>query len=1293
MKAQILKIAGVKSEKEFYKKFPTEEAFMKKHGKELAKLKKAEVGDVIEYTDVEAGNNRKVIDGTELIQSTNKDVLGNFDQLKDRAYELGVNSMTTKDEKEDYEYKAKVDALYANQNSGGGLMDFLGSEQGMADITSIFGEGGGEGMSSMISGMAKKGGKVKKGYHKMPDGSLMKNSDHMKKGGKVEKFTPHMMYDPKTKKGKKAMTYKEHLALKKKGWGHDAPKAQGGKNVTEKVSDEELNNMFAKLKQRKTFNDLETRQLKNKIDSLKLKQKQKKKTPKAQGGIGQPSFGQGIDLPQGGEAYSSPGNQFFGIQEGASGMDQIGNVFNSDAMQNFGIPILGDAIKIAGQFKQQRNAEKDLKQMREVSGIARAAAMTKPEQIERDYVRPEDIQNTGEEFFPIYGVGTNVLAKNGATLFNNPDYAPIHNVNKAKTFMHGGYLPKGQGGFNAGNISYGGGPGSGIGMELGDAVGFNNDAGSNVGGTIGGTIGSAFGPIGSAVGSFIGSGIGDLLDKSDSRQKMYRKDIDRNVRDMSNMQVGPQIHAGYASHVRKGGRVPSPNNDYGMIGAPGPQVLNSFDGKNLNNMLQKASRMPDTLKQGGSVSGNGDVKTLWGGDVNAVSYNPYAGGQSMYFSGNSHDYRDPETGETGIGVAYGPQSVANNEPVVEVENEPAQILEENGKENLVIYGDLKIPKGYASEIGDEKAGGQKFKNYVNNLNDEEARINKQMVTAVDNAADIDNTKWGELLRSTSDAIINGGDMKLKNIANKKKVLSDLQSALNDTFEENGIEGNKFITKGVLEDIKDTEDYAKNGKKETYTDYAEDGRKIPKAQNDGRPGPDEGLTLNELPFKSAEEAIAAGYTLDEDKNSENFGKYYIDEESSEMLKDFELSFMTDIPENQEFGGSDIGKMVNKKITSEEYNKWKKDNKWFFDKNPDWRADTKEDVKLFQREFNKVNPSKAKTLNSIKVDGLFGDQTISARFKSENSETPKTVRRYRDVEVGEEEEEITTEETTTVKGKIPFDPSLLKPLFEREVENDLDYNQILPEMNAAANNQLDPVYAQSFQPRLRVPYDISMQDQMNEITAATRAATQNPMVQNNPALLAALQAPQYEAINKVKAEEFRANQQMKDTVYSGNIETLNQARMTNLGIYDQQQTRQAQAVANTKATQQEIVKSISDKYQRNKLENRTEKVLSNLFPNYDFNESLDLNNQGSTNFSIPNILGGQAGNTGGGLNSIINAIGMQGFQQLMRTAGFNPNPNQTTTDTTTARHGAKLTPIKRKVKKNQRNSNILREYKNL
>ena len=38
-----------------------------------------------------------------------------------------------------------------------------------------------------LGGKYKKGGKVKKGYHKMPDGRIMKDSAHkgMKKGGKV----------------------------------------------------------------------------------------------------------------------------------------------------------------------------------------------------------------------------------------------------------------------------------------------------------------------------------------------------------------------------------------------------------------------------------------------------------------------------------------------------------------------------------------------------------------------------------------------------------------------------------------------------------------------------------------------------------------------------------------------------------------------------------------------------------------------------------------------------------------------------------------------------------------------------------------------------------------------------------------------------------------------------------------------------------------------------------------------------------------------------------------------------
>ena len=41
---------------------------------------------------------------------------------------------------------------------------------------------------------------------------------------KKEDFKPHMMYSPKTGKGVKANSYKKHLELKKKGYGHTKPK-------------------------------------------------------------------------------------------------------------------------------------------------------------------------------------------------------------------------------------------------------------------------------------------------------------------------------------------------------------------------------------------------------------------------------------------------------------------------------------------------------------------------------------------------------------------------------------------------------------------------------------------------------------------------------------------------------------------------------------------------------------------------------------------------------------------------------------------------------------------------------------------------------------------------------------------------------------------------------------------------------------------------------------------------------------------------------------------------------------
>ena len=47
-------------------------------------------------------------------------------------------------------------------------------------------------------------------------------------------FKPHMMYDPKSGRGVRAKTYEEHLALKKKGYGHSKPKSNQTANAIEK---------------------------------------------------------------------------------------------------------------------------------------------------------------------------------------------------------------------------------------------------------------------------------------------------------------------------------------------------------------------------------------------------------------------------------------------------------------------------------------------------------------------------------------------------------------------------------------------------------------------------------------------------------------------------------------------------------------------------------------------------------------------------------------------------------------------------------------------------------------------------------------------------------------------------------------------------------------------------------------------------------------------------------------------------------------------------------------------------
>ena len=151
-----------------------------------------------------------------------------------------------------------------------------------------------------------------------------------------------------------------------------------------------------------------------------------------------------------------------------------------------------------------------------------------------------------------------------------------------------------------------------------------------------------------------------------------------------------------------------------------------------------------------------------------------------------------------------------------------------------------------------------------------------------------------------------------------------------------------------------------------------------------------------------------------------------------------------------------------------------------------------------------------------------------------------------------------------------------------QESLKLNQYLPEAFAALNNKLEPVQAQKYTPNLFSPYQISLQDKLND-NQATFNASQHAAAYD-PNALSTLAGQKYAADNNVRGEEFRTNQGIFNDVLNKNNSLINDASLKNLAIGDQQYTRQASAKAKTKAVNQEVLDSLSSKLLQNSLENK-------------------------------------------------------------------------------------------------------------
>lgn len=846
--------------------------------------------------------------------------------------------------------------------------------------------------------------------------------------------------------------------------------------------------------------------------------------------------------------------------------------FDFDSLASSAGNIIGGIQSIQDGRKRRKEAEK----WANVTGVQARAAETEDIDDFRQYSENMNRKrrafmpvNTGEEFFPIYGVGTNVLARNGVKLegggmvggnpteiqntyspnydiYSDLEYEPLYNVNQVKSYQFGGSLPWQSFGKLGG---------------MGAASLTGNDGGGQVGGTLGSVAGSLIGgPIGGAIGETLGTLVGGLFDTNDRDRRKAEARIRNNQNRMIASQMKETNKQMFGSYMEDGGYV---SNDWN------PQVIAKFGELDEQDFARFAHK--DEFRAGGHLKKytapseramqtfamGGELQTHWGGYAEPMSYNPYLpdGGETIMFRGKSHEEYSPN-GETGIGITYG------DNPVEVERGEPAVKLKDGGtgEDNLTVYGNLMIPFG--------EGKGKKFKNYVADLSKIEDKQNK-LIDKSTNELDALNVRssFDKLKLASLEANIKGGNMKLKEIADKKINAADLQNAINETAEEYGLVADDLARGKVKVDKKAMKEYAEFGGEYTRL---QDGGKTPK-------------------FTSEEAARKAGF----EKNAQ--GKWVKVRETRKRTttEKRSASAMDTIPKQSIdkstglFGG----------ITPEQFEAYKKKNAWY----PDWETfdpNDPEDVDRYAKAFNveaEKRGSKARILPDDLTTGktkFVGKQFTSANLEDLREETPAADA----LEIAEVEELDTRPIPYERSGLIDFANQLL-PFIRPTDQEELDPTQLMGEMFALSTNKLEPVQAQPYTPQLRVPFDISRQAAKNDLIAQTRAAQR--MAQGNPAMQAMIAAQAYGSMQQLNEQDFIDNQRMKDAVYSGNIATLNDAELTNLAIYDQQYERQEAAKSNTKATAQAALNSIADKYAKNRLENRTLGVYENLY-NYRYDD---------------------------------------------------------------------------------------------
>ena len=366
MKAQFLKIAKVKDEKAFYKKYPTEAAFFKAHP-EARSIKKAQMGAYI-----------------------GGDTVANPEMINYRAEYDAIDKMIT-----GYTDAERKAAAAAKKSGGGG-----GGGMDLSSIMKMFGKGdsAAPAAGAASSAAARYGNRIPRAAVgvNLPDWAV----DAAETATDTTTIAPNFMM--------------------KNTSGAPYANNNSAANVSPyTIGPQTMGKMQGPGASPGNYNSWD-------IDNN-----------------GIPDTVQQV---QGNPLASSEGPTQDSSSEGGGG--------GFDAMK--GIPIIGGIIGGIQALEAEKEAKRAAEQAKKVSDITLKASGTRAEEKKRRYVTPWDNPVQPNQMFPTYGVGTNVLARDGVRLqgggeiqntyapgylYDDLGYEPLNDSN-VKQYYHGGGIPK-----------------------------------------------------------------------------------------------------------------------------------------------------------------------------------------------------------------------------------------------------------------------------------------------------------------------------------------------------------------------------------------------------------------------------------------------------------------------------------------------------------------------------------------------------------------------------------------------------------------------------------------------------------------------------------------------------------------------------------------------------------------------------------------------------------------------------------------------------------------------------------